>query len=163
MIFSYGLRIMLALLLMGECGLRRGEATTLLWSDVDPSRAAVTIRGEVAKSGKSRTVPATKRLRSALMAAPPALPTARVCPISMPSLNVHFRQLADGLGMVDVTPHTLRHTFGHVMAESGVSVYVLRDLLGHSSVTTTEVYMGSASDRAMRAAIEQVERHRASS
>lgn len=151
----------LPILLMREAGLRRGEVATLLWGDITADRRSLTIRAEVAKSHRSRKVPTNECLRKALAEEPPALPTARVCAISMDRINRLVRSVCDELGLTDVTPHTFRHTFGHAMAEAGVNVYVLRDLMGHSSVTTTEVYMGSATDRAMRSAIEQAERHRA--
>lgn len=44
-----------------------------------------------------------------------------------------------------------------------MSLYVLRDLLGHSSVTTTEVYAASASDATLREAVERAERQRRTS
>lgn len=45
--------------------------------------------------------------------------------------------------------HTLRHTFATKMLEAGIDIYTLKELLGHSSVTTTEVYLHIC-DRAKR-------------
>ena len=40
----------------------------------------------------------------------------------------------------DLSPHKMRHTTAMELLESGVDLMYIRDLLGHSSVTTTEVY-----------------------
>lgn len=53
-----------------------------------------------------------------------------------------------------VHPHTLRHSKAVHLLESGVSLVYIRDFLGHSSVTTTEIY-ARASTKAKREAIEK--------
>src|SRR5208283_1103236 len=45
----------------------------------------------------------------------------------------------------DLTVHVLRHTFGTQLAESGASVYEIRDLMGHSSIIVSENYVQLAS------------------
>ena len=54
-----------------------------------------------------------------------------------------------------VTFHTARHSFAHVAKEKGADNIVLRDLLKHSSLRTTERYIGSfgkgGNDRALQA------------
>lgn len=40
----------------------------------------------------------------------------------------------------DVNIHTLRHTFASYLAQKGQSVYVLKELLGHSEIKTTQIY-----------------------
>ncbi len=68
-----------------------------------------------------------------------------------------MKRIAASLGLNDgvsdtrnqVVWHTLRHTFATRMLESGVDIYTLKELLGHSSVSVTEGYLHLC-DRAKR-------------
>lgn len=122
--------------------------------DVDP---AVTLRG---KGGKSRLVPVGDYARSAVQAylvrARPALAesgrgtpavflNARGGRLSRQSAwtVLHRCALATGLpvdGPYAVSPHTLRHSYATHLLDGGADVRVVQELLGHASVTTTQVY-----------------------
>ena len=41
----------------------------------------------------------------------------------------------------NVTMHTLRHSFATLMLQSGADIFLIKDLLGHSSITSTAIYM----------------------
>lgn len=72
--------------------------------------------------------------------------------LAITSIRHAIKQVAKAAG-VDMTPHTLRHTFGTRLARKGVDPFTIRDLMGHSSVETTGQYTRSnQADR--RAAVE---------
>ena len=45
------------------------------------------------------------------------------------------------------TPHQLRHTFARVSIENGLGLFLLKEILGHSSVSTSEIYLSVATSR----------------
>lgn len=70
-----------------------------------------------------------------------------------------FTEVRDKAGLPDVTCHTLRHTFCSRLVQAGVSIYVVRQLAGHSSVRTTERYAHLApAAPSVQAALSALER-----
>ena len=108
------------------------------------------------KGGKQRLVPmgslAVKALQDYLVRARPLLAqggrgtavtflNARGGPLSRQSAWTILRATAIRAGLtMDVSPHTLRHSFATHLLEGGADVRVVQELLGHASVTTTQVY-----------------------
>lgn len=64
----------------------------------------------------------------------------RMTPRDMQNL---LSRVCRGTG-IRVTPHGLRHTSATVLLESGADIHVVRDLLGHSSISVTSAYLDSA-------------------
>ena len=46
-----------------------------------------------------------------------------------------------------VTPHTLRHTFAVSLLDQGVDLRTVQDLMGHSSITTTQAYLHTSDEK----------------
>lgn len=123
--------------------------------DLDPERAAARLLG---KGGKERVVPVGSFARAAvdayLVRSRPALATAgrgnaavflntRGARLSRQSAWAVLRQAARRAGIPgadEVSPHTLRHSFATHLLQGGADVRVVQELLGHASVTTTQIY-----------------------
>ncbi|WP_188588352.1 site-specific tyrosine recombinase XerD [Gordonia jinhuaensis] len=137
--------------LLYSCGARISEAVTLDVDDIDTESRSVIVHG---KGGKQRIVPvggpAIEALEAYLVRGRPAL-VARSNPALF--LNVRggrlsrqsaWQVLADAARRAGidsaVSPHTLRHSFATHLLDGGADVRVVQELLGHASVTTTQVY-----------------------
>jgi site-specific recombinase XerD len=130
-------RALLELLYSG--GLRSAEAVGLDLSDVDFEREAVHVRG---KGGKERVVPlgeeAAHRLVLYLREGRPALAGGAVNAFF---LSVRGRRLdTSTVRRLVRHPHRLRHAFATHLLEGGADLRTIQELLGHASLSTTQVY-----------------------
>lgn len=71
------------------------------------------------------------------------------------SLDVLIKRWIKKHKLPDLGLHRLRHTFATRLLARGVDIYDIRDLLGHESVKTTEIYL-SANPERLRGAVERV-------
>jgi integrase/recombinase XerD len=139
--------------LLYATGARISEAVGLAVDDLDLSAATVLLHG---KGGKDRIVPIGSFARAAvghyLESGRPALLAAgkgssalflnhRGARLSRQSAWTALRSAAERAGLsVDISPHTLRHSFATHLLDGGADVRVVQELLGHASVTTTQIY-----------------------
>jgi site-specific recombinase XerD len=125
--------------LVYSAGLRSREAVDLELGDVDFEQEAVRVKG---KGGKERAVPlgeeAAYRLRRYLEDGRPHL--ARGAENAL-FLSARGRRLdTSTLRRLLPHPHRLRHAFATHLLEGGADLRVIQELLGHSSLSTTQVY-----------------------
>jgi integrase/recombinase XerD len=141
-------------------GARVSEAVGLDVDDLDPEAAAVKLAG---KGGKDRVVPigsyALEAIDAYLVRGRPALVgrgsgraalflNMRGGRLSRQSAWTILREVADRAGVrATVGPHSLRHSFATHLLDGGADVRVVQELLGHASVTTTQVYTLVTVDR----------------
>ncbi|MFL6043927.1 MAG: site-specific tyrosine recombinase XerD [Propionibacteriaceae bacterium] len=156
-----GIRDAALLELLYGTGMRISEAVALDLDDVD--RLARAPAGEPApglrvlgKGGKERMVPVGSYARRALdtylvRARPVLVARARGTPalfinarggrLSRQSAWAVLRSVAEKAGITaDVSPHTLRHSYATHLLDGGADIRVVQELLGHASVTTTQIY-----------------------
>lgn len=145
-----GLRDRAALELLYGAGLRIAEAVGIDVDDLDTRDRLVRVRG---KGDRERIVPYgepaaeaidawTVRGRSTIAPRTPALlVNLRGGRLSRQGLWGVVRRAAAHAGLDGrVTPHTLRHSFATHLLDGGADVREVQELLGHASVTTTQVY-----------------------
>jgi integrase/recombinase XerD len=155
-----GLRDRALLELLYGTGARISEAVGIDIDDLDLAGASVLLRG---KGGKERLVPLGRpaiaavdallvRGRPALVAAGPGTPALfvnhRGGRLSRQSAWTVISGAVERSGVTsEVSPHTFRHSFATHLLDGGADVRVVQELLGHASVTTTQIYTLVTVDR----------------
>ncbi|WP_302186753.1 tyrosine-type recombinase/integrase [uncultured Ruminococcus sp.] len=144
-----GERDKLMCMLMLDCGLRRGEVVKLKLSDIDKSKRTMIING---KGSKQRIVPFGKTVKNQLMRYL-TMRSKKPCsfdslfltverePITANTIKMLFQRLKNSSGISRLYPHLLRHTFATNYIIQGGNLEVLRVLLGHSSISITQIYI----------------------
>jgi site-specific recombinase XerD len=125
--------------LVYSAGLRSAEAVALDLGDVDFERETVHVRG---KGGKHRVVPlgeeAASRLARYLRDGRPRL-AAGACDAFF--LSARGRRLdTSTLRRLTPNPHRLRHAYATHLLEGGADLRTIQELLGHASLSTTQIY-----------------------
>ena len=145
-----GARDMAVLSLLYGAGLRISEALSLTGAHVPaPERLRITGKG-----GKVRLIPLIQPVREAIDA------YALLCPFALTRSGALFRGAKGGalnariiqarmqrirgaLGLPETaTPHALRHAFATHLLANGADLRAIQTLLGHASLSTTQVYTG---------------------
>lgn len=154
---SYSDHVMLAALLAA----RGSEVAGLRVGDVDWTNRIVTIQrqhypgkgGLVVKQTKGRRAryvpildalePVLKRLTDGKDPEAPLLRGPRGGVLTTATIRdaTHWDDLVKGLDMPDLTRHGLRHTGATWMADAGIPLHVLQEILGHQSIETTKGYL----------------------
>jgi integrase/recombinase XerC len=134
--------------LLYASGIRRAEVTTIDMSDIDLRNRVILIHGKGKKQRKVLFNEATAAaieayLRVRQRSADDALFLGRGGKrLSPKHVWRIFRDLYNMSKIGDrATPHTLRHSFATHLAENGVDLETIRELLGHASLATTGVYL----------------------
>lgn len=129
------------------CGLRVSELVSLTAGQFDAGQGILHIRG---KGGKVRLVPVPDTLigdlRQAIEAADPdtgyVFATHRFRrPMTRQGFNKLLRERCEAAKLPPINPHALRHAYATNLSEGGADLLGIQKLLGHASVTTTQIYI----------------------
>ncbi len=155
-----GLRDRALLALLYGTGIRANEAATMRECDVDLVDNTVRVIG---KGGHQRAVPlnvevarALEQYRAARGKALPSAPFFRSRRGGPVSRFVVYQRVAlhSQKARIErpVSPHRLRHTFATHLVKRGVQLVTIRDLLGHQSISSTQIYLHTTAEDLREAA-----------
>jgi len=109
--------------------------SSIFWDDM-----AVLLRKT--KNGSERVVPLTTRAAEVLRKRIGRTPM--FTPLDRDSADYHWALMRERMGLKHDTEfviHALRHTFGSTMANSGMDAFRIKELMGHNSIQSTEIYV----------------------
>lgn len=142
--------------LMYACGLRVSEAAKLCWGDISFSERIIRIFG---KGSKERIVPFPLWLQDELedygknkKASDPVFVSRLGKAMTPRAIQQNMQKHADAIGLrMTVHPHMLRHSFATHLLDHGADIRVVQELLGHSSLSTTQIYTHISTGRLKKA------------
>jgi integrase/recombinase XerD len=145
--------------LLFSTGMRVSEAVATNIAHMDMERLVISVQG---KGNREREIPIVcdafrekllnqiaQRLADGAALDDPLFVNRRDVRISDQSVRQVLRKHAARIGVRRITPHMLRHTVATLLLEDGVDLRHIQRLLGHSSITTTTIYV-HVSERSQR-------------
>lgn len=157
--------VSMAVRLMIATGIRVGELCKILVGDVAPDGRSVRIRGKGARDRQVYISDRTLQSEISELLERGARQTTqdshlfvnrRNRPMRPQSVRIALRRYSEASGGRRITPHMLRHTAATLLIERGVDIRFVQKLLGHSSISTTEIYT-HVSDEALRISLERAD------
>jgi integrase/recombinase XerD len=143
-----GCRNLAMISLLLDSGVRRGELLSIQFAGLEPERLRVQVEGKTGErfaffgDGCRRAITnyLQRYRRNQGTDQLPLWLTETGEPLTYWGFGMVIRRLEKTSG-VDFHPHKLRHTYATMMARAGVNVYDLKELMGHSSISTTMIYI----------------------
>ncbi len=144
-------RVKLMVELGRDCGLRRAEIAGVHTRDIETVRGVLFLRVH-GKGRRERLVPLPHGLAWRLRAEGPGWVFPSPARPGKPLTAAHVGRLVRGALGGPWTTHTLRHGYATAAYQVDRDLIAVRDLLGHSSVATTQVYVLAPDDAMLKAA-----------
>ncbi len=144
-----GLRDRAVIELMYACGLRVSEAVDLRISDIELDAGILTCKG---KGSRTRKVPigasAVEWLKSYLVLRrrkenieiQNLFVTSSGKALNRQTIFKFIKEYAEKIGLEDVSPHTLRHSFATHLVQNRADIRSVQQMLGHADISTTQIY-----------------------
>jgi integrase/recombinase XerD len=159
-----GLRMTALLEMLYATGMRVSELVQLPLSAVARDQDFIVVRG---KGGKERLVPLTRKAREAIAAYKAARPcfiprggeskwlfpsSGKEGHLTRQRFGQMLKELAvlSGIAPSKVSPHVLRHAFASHLLAHGADLRAVQQLLGHSDISTTQIYTHILNERLVR-------------
>ncbi|WAS90520.1 tyrosine-type recombinase/integrase [Nannocystis punicea] len=165
---TYGPTELVLVLLAGDAGLRAGEISALRWEDIDFINRILTVKRNLVrkhegppKGKRERKIPISGRLDAALRALHRRAEYPRVFTlpdgrdVASSVLRGWFAKIATYAEVPCHGLHALRHSFGSRLMLSGAGAQVVMELLGHTHLRTTQIYVHAEADH-RRSAIDRM-------
>lgn len=131
-------------------GMRAGEIVNARWSWVNFHQNTITVKcanGFTSKSKKERIIPISARLQHIIAGGREKSPEAFIfsdkhaLQLRTENISKQFKKALRAAGMNEsIHFHTLRHSFASNLVQKGVQLYVVKELLGHEDLKTTQIY-----------------------
>jgi site-specific recombinase XerD len=134
-------------------GLRLGEVINMQWNWIDFFQNQITVKCTdefLTKSKKERIVPMSEKVKSILINRfnlvvhqPDEVVFYRIKgrKLHQETISKQFKQAVRKSYLNEkIHFHTLRHSFASLLAQKGVSLYIIKELLGHEDLATTQIY-----------------------
>jgi site-specific recombinase XerD len=132
-------------------GMRLGELTNLKWENIDLEGKMIIVKNDTSfstKSRKDRIIPMSKKVLelfqekdSSKQLSVYVFSKSGGIKFNNDYVTKSFKKAVRKAELNDkIHFHTLRHSFASRLVQRGASIYVVKELLGHSDVTTTQIY-----------------------
>jgi site-specific recombinase XerD len=135
-------------------GMRLGELVNLKWAAVDLSSKLITIRNDESfstKSRRERIIPISEKLFTKLFKkykklnfdinADYVFQKTKGVKLNQECVSKDFKKAVKKSNLNErVHFHTLRHSFASNLVQKGASIYVVKELMGHDNISTTQIY-----------------------
>ncbi len=136
------------LIFFRDTGCRAAEAIALTWGDVQLDEGKATVLGKGEKERKLFLKPVTRQALKTYRETVPHKKTDPIWwgkkgPLRYDGLYKIFKRLAEkvDIGDENFNPHAWRHAFGRDTTKAGIPTAQLQDLMGHSSIEVTKIYV----------------------
>lgn len=114
-------------------GCRRAEIRNCKWQNYDEDMLLITGKGD--KDRYIPILPEAKKAMGRIQDIGPIFPQWHV-----DTYTHRFKKIAVKCGILDVSLHKLRHSAATAMLESGIDLKIVKEILGHADLATTEIY-----------------------
>jgi integrase len=135
-------------------GLREGEIVNMKWSWIDFEEKLITVKisnDYITKNKQERIIPLTTRISKMIISRyndeqdpiknPYVFYRIKGIKLNEDFVSRYFKKVVRLVGLPDdIHFHTLRHSFASNLVQRGISIYSVKELLGHKSIVTTMIY-----------------------